>query len=351
MTFRGNTVTVRTPAKQQGEFVEYKCTCQIDAEKNTIDMSADAGKSKKETSKGIYQLMGNKLKMCLALPGEKRPAKFTIGDESWNILLVLKRVRAPRLNEQGRKNDSESTKPIATRGQAEIGAIEIVRRRDFFAARDADLTYMTLQLWFPATWKGQAFTYLIKLDSLEPVIDDTGKVLLTKTRRATIDALSGEVRYDGTMGHGDKEGPEIRMVVEVPARQATTLKAIKGKATVSRVSSETLRFDLAAVTDKPLRHKMLKDFKIQPRLVTEDGNTSVILRVPPVYGRLVKWEVESDRRPLRSYGEGISPESSGTDLMKMYSGKLPKDCSLVLKLTFPRETKKFDFNFQNVQLP
>jgi hypothetical protein len=265
------------------------------------------------------------------------------------VMLAMVAVLFAAFPLQG-QGEEKNTGPMAERAKAVVQEIEIVRRKGEIRARSSE-AYMRLEFWFPAVWKAHPLTYSIKLTRLDPVVDDTGKVLLTSARRADIEALSGEVRYDGTQGFGGKEGPTLKLVLDAPARRATALKAIKGRAEVSRVTSEIIKVDLAAVVGKPLRHKWLGDFHVQPRIVAETRVTEVILQVPSVHGRLIKWDVKSAGRRLKWFGQGVHAEAGGRELVQMYAGKLPKGCSLVLKITTVAETKVFDFNFPNVEMP
>lgn len=63
----------------------------LDASKSpkTIDIKPEGG----ETMKGIYELTGDRLKICFAEPGQNRPKEFKSPAGSDLILLVLKREK------------------------------------------------------------------------------------------------------------------------------------------------------------------------------------------------------------------------------------------------------------------
>jgi uncharacterized protein (TIGR03067 family) len=51
------------------------------------------GPHEDETVPGIYQLDGATLKLCFAMPGEKRPTEFTSRSGTGSILVVYKRKK------------------------------------------------------------------------------------------------------------------------------------------------------------------------------------------------------------------------------------------------------------------
>jgi uncharacterized protein (TIGR03067 family) len=56
----------------------------------TIDVKPDSGSNKGKTLLGIYELDGDSLKICLALPGRDRPTAFTTAAENGQQLVVYK---------------------------------------------------------------------------------------------------------------------------------------------------------------------------------------------------------------------------------------------------------------------
>ena len=68
-------------------------TVEINPSKNpkTIDIKPDTGSNKGKTLLGIYELDGDNLKICLALPGKDRPTVFATAAENAQQLVVYKR--------------------------------------------------------------------------------------------------------------------------------------------------------------------------------------------------------------------------------------------------------------------
>src|SRR5262245_17436012 len=89
----------------------------------------------------------------------------------------------------------EKTRIVPASGGAEVQEIELVRASSLIAVKGAQLTDMTLKLWFPADWKDKDLThFFIRITSLDPIEDDTDKLLLTQAWRKEIECLRDEVR-------------------------------------------------------------------------------------------------------------------------------------------------------------
>jgi uncharacterized protein (TIGR03067 family) len=58
-----------------------------------IDLVPTSGGFKDKAMPGIYELMGDDLKLCFAVPGKKRPRKFDSPTDSGNLFLVLRRAK------------------------------------------------------------------------------------------------------------------------------------------------------------------------------------------------------------------------------------------------------------------
>jgi uncharacterized protein (TIGR03067 family) len=70
-------------------------TIEIDPGKKpkTVDVKPDTGSNKGKTLLGIYELNGDSLKICLALPGKDRPTAFATAAENGQQLVVYKREK------------------------------------------------------------------------------------------------------------------------------------------------------------------------------------------------------------------------------------------------------------------
>jgi uncharacterized protein (TIGR03067 family) len=87
-TYKDGKMTRKSPRGEQHS------TYKLDPSKKpaTIDVTAQGGQRDGMTMKGIYEVKGDELKICLAfMPDAERPKAFASEDGSGNILLTLKR--------------------------------------------------------------------------------------------------------------------------------------------------------------------------------------------------------------------------------------------------------------------
>jgi hypothetical protein len=264
------------------------------------------------------------------------------------ILIVLTADSLARQQPEGRGR----TGPIAISGGAELETIRIVRWKASYAAGEADLTNMEIALWLPGKWKPKSTYYLVRILELKPIEDETGKVLTTNERLRSIPYLRAEVAVNGSRSFQGKEGPVIEFRLEAPARQATKIKSIKGKAEVSTATITPLRFDdVSAMRGQALPHPKLRDLPIRPRIEVEDGMTRITLGMPDRYARVHNWWLEKcgERLPLSIEGPIVI---DGKFIRgKEYQGERTKDYSLKILLAEPVQTKVFEFEFKDLELP
>jgi len=57
-----------------------------------IDMTTVEGSDKGKMSQGIYELDGDKLKICFAMPDKERPKNFSPKENSQEMLFIMKRA-------------------------------------------------------------------------------------------------------------------------------------------------------------------------------------------------------------------------------------------------------------------
>ena len=257
----------------------------------------------------------------------------------------------------------ETTRIAPPSGGVEFQEIHIVRWTALGAVKEADLTNMALSLWFAADWEPKVVgsLALIHLQSLSVVEDDAGHLLSTEKRLKQIHYLRGEVRENAWKGNDRKQGPIATLWLDAPGRGANRLKSVKGKAKVTLTKTVTLTFqDLASLDGKILEHpdmKSLADMKLRFSIVQEDGNLVAKLSAPVNYaspwkrGRLYDWDVMEGKYRIGLSSEGVFGDGEGVTVEKSYRRRTLKDLSLRLKVLAAVESKTFDFDFQNVELP
>ncbi len=94
VVFAGDTMSIFPPDGDGKKSVEN--TFRVDPSKKpkAIDATRAEGDSKGKVAKGIYELDGDALKLCLSARLEKdRPTEFAAPEKSGLVLLTLKRVK------------------------------------------------------------------------------------------------------------------------------------------------------------------------------------------------------------------------------------------------------------------
>jgi uncharacterized protein (TIGR03067 family) len=90
MIYKGKKVTARFKEGTPEQEGTYKLLA--DTEPKAIDFTPTTGDEKGKTVQGIYEIKGNKLKLCVAVPDTKRPKKFeSKGQEI--VVYLLERVK------------------------------------------------------------------------------------------------------------------------------------------------------------------------------------------------------------------------------------------------------------------
>lgn len=257
----------------------------------------------------------------------------------------------------------ETTRIAPASNGVEIEELHIVRRSALDAVKKADMTNMQLRLWFSADWEAKdgRSPPLIHLQELKAIEDDTGHVLSTENRLKQIDQLRGEVQASTWKSAGGKQGPVVSLLLEAPARGAGKIKAVKGKAQIALTKQINLTFsDLAAVNGKDLEHPDMKNLgamKLRFSIGEEDGGVTATLSAPVNYaspwnrGRLYDWHVMDGEKAISLSTETTRSEGEGVTVERTYRNRTIKGLSLRVIVLDAVETKAFDFDFQNVELP
>jgi uncharacterized protein (TIGR03067 family) len=93
ITWKGTKVAVFTP-HQSKETIRGEITLDPDRTPRQMDWVRSAGPHKGETMRGIYEFIADdQYRICFALPGKERPARFTTTPGSGHTLHVWKRAR------------------------------------------------------------------------------------------------------------------------------------------------------------------------------------------------------------------------------------------------------------------
>lgn len=108
-----------------GMGAEYAGTLKLDASARPrqFDMKFDTGHAKGTVNLGIYELKGNKLKLCLATRGTVRPKKFASTPGSGIALETLTRGKASAAKNKTKARTSVKAAPV-TKNNVPVTEIE-----------------------------------------------------------------------------------------------------------------------------------------------------------------------------------------------------------------------------------
>ncbi len=247
---------------------------------------------------------------------------------------------------------SDDSGVIARSGGVEIMELRVERAVASYGDKRADMKRLTIKLWLPSNWKEGSDSYLIRLLSLNPVIDDRENVLSTEVRRSAMETLQHECVGSESMSFHHMSGPVFSMVLDPPTHASRVIKALTGKVHVTQVEPRVLRFErLQALAGKRLRHPLLRKLRITPSVELRQDHTIVSLGAVPSLARVMDWRVEKEGRPVPVETTSERRAGGRVELLKTYLGPLPDACTLRLVVAEPIEERDFVFDFRDVRLP
>jgi uncharacterized protein (TIGR03067 family) len=110
-TFEGETL------KATVNGLDYTCKVKADpkAKPATLDLLIDEGPedAKGKTSKGIYKLEGEKLILCVSLPGKERPKEFEINEGESYVFELKKESAKAKEKEKDKVEKNKAADPKA----------------------------------------------------------------------------------------------------------------------------------------------------------------------------------------------------------------------------------------------
>lgn len=259
----------------------------------------------------------------------------------------------------------EVGEPLAVSGEVELVELRLQRSRRGRIPFDQEAAKGTLEtcLWFPKEWqKSASFRqeanpdfYFFNVIELGEVLDDAGKLLFgerTKEDGLPRRWMSSESMYLNRSP--SRKGPVLRLTLKAPALQAKKLARITGTVEVSaaRLVQQTLKVPVKEgeqVFDKDI----FAAFPLHLKVASQEKETVLHLKTPTFLGRLSQWEVETKGRPLFAYSSLPSEASKDgtTTQARKYKGPLGDDWRLRVSMLDPVESKTFQFDFRDIELP
>ncbi|MBC8289942.1 MAG: hypothetical protein H8E37_06460 [Planctomycetes bacterium] len=252
-------------------------------------------------------------------------------------------------------SEDERTPPLAVDGRIEIDEIRITRARVSGAAPNADLTKMKVSIWIDMH-DAKSENYLVRFAKLDPIFDDTGKLLLSKQRLEDALPLRQETRTANIKVSDDRYGPVLTFVLEAPARGAAHIKSFKGRIEIFPTTAERISIaNLPSLIGKPIKHNLLADLSVVPQIESnkEIDRTKVTLEITGRKDRLIAWAVRHDGEVLNRNGYSKSdPRKPVKVLGHGYDLFEPtQKTSLLLAVSKPGRKQVIDFEFSDLELP
>lgn len=211
---------------------------------------------------------------------------------------------------------------------------------------------MQLRLSLVSRLKDRQGPFLIRLTEIDPIEDDTGKVLSTRHAKRDWNFLHENVPTDDRFREPTPD-PQLIFDLAPPARHATKIKSLKGKAIVSKQKLSALGFSGATTFhDKPLEHPLLQDFPIRATFRVQDPVKPLVsmkLKVPRYASRIREWGLAKDGKLLRSISSGSN--NLDGDKTIHYQEIDPTDSVLAIIVADPIEPEEFTFDFKDLELP
>jgi uncharacterized protein (TIGR03067 family) len=93
LVFKGDIATVQAAASTKKEYGKVKFTFDPSTKPRSVDITVTSGVQKGEKMEGIYEIKGNKLKLCIKVLGAERPTKFESPSGESIALIEFERVK------------------------------------------------------------------------------------------------------------------------------------------------------------------------------------------------------------------------------------------------------------------
>ena len=244
----------------------------------------------------------------------------------------------------------ERVDPIGISGAVELEEVEIERRRAASAVRYADISNTGLGFFLDLHGElidSRSGGYLIQLTKLNDVIDDSGRVLSTKSRRMRNEILQKHIQSRVSGGKRDgRSGPTVYLGLNAPGLGATKLMEVSGEFSVRPFSKKWIKFDdLRSLVGKKLIHPLLEKQSVIPNINDEDFEIEIELDRNHMQ-RVVSWGVmDSNGKEL----EWSSVTGSGPPLAKGYSRRIPQKITLWIEVMKLQPEQKLPFKFTNIR--
>jgi hypothetical protein len=252
-------------------------------------------------------------------------------------------------------SESAATKhsTLAESNGVGIDLIRIAKKRVAEPEGDTDTSSLVIELWLTRSPENDTGNYSVRLLDLSDVKDNTGKLLSTPERRKAIRFLGEDLRTARKKNADGKAGPTFGLTFDVPAREATSIASLRGKAVLSTLTSDRLKFEgLEALNGKALSHADFKGATVTAKFEVNEDRTTVELTLPTALSNsIVEWGLGKDAALLNPIAKDSSAVDGQTTLTKQYKGEHVADSFLGILFAKPVNVATYDFEFTDVDLP
>ena len=247
----------------------------------------------------------------------------------------------------------DRSEAIGIDGAIEVNELAIERRRAADAVVNADITNMHISLFIDVQSPNHHHNggFLVRMNDLQAINDNTGKLLSTDARRKDIDMLRVPVLANEFHNKRDgRSGPSVSFRLDAPALGATEIEQLTGEIEVFKFTSRFIKFEnLHGLVGSQLQHALLDGLDIRPGIKSGPDDPRVTLTGnDEVQNRILSWHV------IKENGEVMTPSSHGgyEDKIAMgFSERIPQNVALWLEVVDMEPGRKFPFNFRGIKFP
>lgn len=244
---------------------------------------------------------------------------------------------------------------LAKSGEVDLERIKVDHTGVTIQATGEELAYTTITVRVPVTGDNPDRT-LLQLVELEPVRDNTGKLLSTEERMEDMERFAIYLhKYSREVYNIDSSTISLHMQLDAPAVGAKSIPVIKGKLLHSE--AELVLIDVKDLTEhkhRKVEHPHLGKIQLATDVVLVDGQTEVSMHIPRLSrNQIDDWNLISKdgNRPLKYRSESSSPQGETNFVTKTYNGNLIQKAFLRIELNSPTKSRELDFEFNDIALP
>lgn len=246
------------------------------------------------------------------------------------------------------------TPAIAKSGEVELEQVKVNRSGIKNRETGEEIADTSISIRIPIKGEKPERTVL-QLIELEPVRDDTGKLLSTDEQMKRMDSCSIYLhKLAREQSNTDADSISLHMLLAVPADGAKSIPAIKGKLLHSEAKLGVVDVkDLSEHKNRQIEEASLSKLKLFTDVALVKGRTEVSVHIPPRSYKLIDdWGLISNvgNRRLRNLFEKSSPQGETAVITKDYDGNVTQKAFLRIEFSSLTKSREISFEFKDVAL-